>query len=108
MMAEATFNLLQAIQSQQPPFEIVVHSGVGFSRGEEYRTPDIDKIVNFQIGLMPLYRITKNFSIHLDAIYVFNFKQNQGYDGRYIYEDIRDVTGSYLLLNMGLGVKFDF
>lgn len=108
LMAEATFKILQSIHSEQSPFEIVAHSGIGLSRGADNRLSDIDKIVNFQIGLMPLYQITKNFSIHLDAIYVFNFIQNQGYNGRYVYDDVRDVTGSYLLLNIGLGVKFAF
>lgn len=108
VMVEATFNILQAIQSQQNTFEIVAHTGGGISGGEGSYLSDLDKMANFQIGLKPLYRITNDLSIHLDAIYVINIYQNQGYNGQYVYKDIRDVFGSYLLLNMGLGVKFDF
>lgn len=108
VMAEATFNILQSIQTQQNPFEIVAHSGIGVSAGKGPHLSDIDKMANFQFGLMPLYRITRYLSMQLDATYVINIQQNQGYNGQYVYDDVRDVTGSYLLFNMGLGIKFDF
>ena len=108
LMAEVTLNTLQAIQSQRNPFEIVAHSGVGISMGKDSHFSDVDKMGNFQIGLMPVYRISKNFRIQLDASYVLNIKQNQGYNGQYLYDDIRDVIGSYLTVNLGLGVKFYF
>ena len=108
LMAEVTLNTLQSIQSQRNPFEIVAHSGVGISMGKDSHFSDVDKMGNFQIGLMPVYSISKNFSIQLDGTYVINIKQNQGYNGQYLYEDVRDVIGSYLTVNIGLGVKFDF
>lgn len=108
VVTEATFNLLQAIHSQQKPFEIVAHSGVGLSAGKGSYLSDIDKMVNIQIGLMPVYWITKNLNIVFDANYVINLAQNQGYDGHYVHEDVKRVIGSYLLLNIGLGIKFEF
>lgn len=106
--AEVSFNLLQSINSQQNPFKILAHSGLGISGGKGQKMSDIDKMVNFQIGLMPLYRISKNFNILLDATYVLNIRQNQGYNGLYVNENIKNVVGSYLMLNMGLGINFGF
>ena len=108
LMGEVTLNILQAVHSQQNPFEIVAHSGIGLSMGKDSHFSDVDKMGNFQIGLMPVYRISKNLRIQMDATYVMNIKQNQGYNGQYLYDDIRDVTGSYLTVNLGLGVKFEF
>jgi len=108
VMTEATFNILQSAQPQPTAFDIMAHTGVGVSLGNGHYLTDTDKMINFQIGLMPLYRITANLSIQLDATYILNFQQNQGYNGQYLYDDIRDVTGSYFLLNMGLGVRLAF
>lgn len=108
VMTEATFNIFQSAQPQPTAFDIMAHTGVGVSLGNGHYLTDTDKMINFQIGLMPLYRITTNLSIQLDATYILNFQQNQGYNGQYLYDDIRDVTGSYFLLNMGLGVRLAF
>lgn len=108
MVSEVTFDILESLQTPQNRFGVVAHSGVGVSRGKGVHLADLDTMLCFQIGLMPLYRITNKFSVHLDGTYVLNLFQNQGYDGHYVYDDISDVTVSYLLLNMGVGVSFDF
>ncbi len=106
--AEATFNILRYIQPQQMPFDIIAHTGVGMSFGDGYQLSDTDKMMTLQMGVMPLYHVTSNLSILLDAIYILNFQQNQGYDGLYVFDNVRNVIGSYLLLNIGLGVRFAF
>lgn len=106
VMAEATFKILQSIRSEETPFEIVAHTGLGVSLGKGAFLSDTDKMANVQFGLMPVYQITNNISILLDVSYILNFRQNQGYDGQYVYKDIRDVTGSYLQSSIGIGLRF--
>ena len=108
LMAEGTFNVIEWIEIQRNPFEIVAHAGAGVSYGKSKISSDIDKMGTLQIGVMPLYRITDNFSVHFDATYVMNIKQNIGYDGKQANANGSHVTGEYLNVNVGLGVKFSF
>ena len=103
-MAEATFNILQAIQKTQSPFEIMAHGGAGFSFGKNKQSSGTDKMGSLQIGLMPKYHITDNFSVLVDATYVFNFKQDNFYDGTTMLNG--DDTGQYLMVNLGVAYSF--
>lgn len=100
-MAEGTFNIVEFIERISNPFEVVLHGGLGISLGKSKQTSGIDKMGTVQVGLKPQYRITNNFSIHLDATYVMNFKQNYFYDGTSL-----DDTGEYLLISLGVGYRF--
>jgi hypothetical protein len=105
-MAEATINIIQFIEIQPLDLEVVGHAGFGASLGKSSLSSDIDKMGNFQIGLMPKYQITDNFSIHLDATYVVNIRQNFNYNGLPAFQDNRHVTGEYFVFNAGVGVSF--
>ena len=53
---------------------------------------------------MPKYYITRNFSIHADATYVANLKQNHFYDGEAMPNN--DDVGQYLMINLGVAYRF--
>lgn len=107
-MAEGTFNIIESIDMQRNPFEMVLHGGAGISMGKSTLSSGVDKMGTIQVGLMPLYRITDNFGVHLDATYVINIKQNYGYNGKSAVEGNEHVTGEYVIMNLGLGVNFRF
>ena len=104
LMAEGTFNIVHAIQQEYSPFEVMLHGGAGLSFGAIKQSSGTDKMGSLQIGLMPKYQIDDNFSVHLDATYVVNFKQNNFFDGGAMPSG--DDTGQYLML--GLGVAYTF
>ncbi|NLZ94303.1 MAG: outer membrane beta-barrel protein [Bacteroidales bacterium] len=101
LMAEATFNIIRFIEMTYNPFEVMLHGGAGLSFGKSKQVSGIDKMGTFQLGLMPQYRITDNFRIHLDATYVINLKQNYFYEGSSF-----DDTGEYIMINLGIGYRF--
>ena len=106
IMAEGTFNIIEWYEMQRTSFDIVAHAGAGVSFAKSKLLSGTDQMGSFQIGLMPLYRITDNFSLHFDATYHINVKQNYGYDGRQINADGSDAVGEYF--NFGVGVKIGF
>ena len=103
-MAEGTFNILQAIEKQQTPFEIMAHAGAGFSFGKNEQSSQTDRMISAQIGLMPKYRITNNFSVLLDAAYVINLKQNFYFDGGTMPEG--GDKGGFFMVNLGVAYSF--
>lgn len=107
-MAEGTFNIIQWIEMMRNPFEVMAHAGAGVSLGKSKLSSGIDKMGTIQVGVMPLYRITNNFSLHFDASYVLNIRQNYFYNGQQSNSDGSHVIGEYFLLNLGLGVSFGF
>lgn len=107
-MAEGTFNIIQSIEMQENPFEVVAHAGAGISLGKSKLSSNLDKMGTIQVGIMPLYRITDHFSIHFDASYVLNIRQNYYYDGQQSNVDGSHVSGEYFLFNLGLGISFGF
>lgn len=108
LTAEATFNLLQAINPSDTPtlqaFELAVHAGLGLNFAKSKATDQSDTMGNFQIGIKPQYNITRNIGVFLDATYIVNFKQNYGYDGLAIPGE-SETTGSYLTGLIGVAVK---
>ena len=105
-VVEGTFNVVQAIQPSDNPFEVVAHAGAGMSLGVSSLSDDIDKMGTIQAGIMPMYRITNYLSLLLDAVYVVNFHQNYNYNGEKAYEDYRHVTGKYFSFNLGVRLGF--
>ena len=100
-MAEATFNIIEAIQQNNTPFEVMVHGGAGMALGKSKQTSGSDKMGAFQVGVMPQFYLTDNIRIHLDATYVISLKQDYYYDGTGM-----DDTGQFLLFNLGIGYSF--
>lgn len=107
-IAEVTFNVIESVEMDRNPFEVVAHAGAGISLGKSKLSSDIDKMGTVQVGVMPLYRLSDNFSLHLDASYVINIRQNYFYDGRQTNPDGSHAIGEYFMLNLGLGVTFGF
>lgn len=107
-MVEATFNILQCIVPKDNPFNIVAHTGAGMSLGVSSLSDDIDKMGTIQAGIMPMYRISNNLSLLLDATYVVNYHQNYNYNGEKAYEDFRHVTGKFFSFNLGVGLRLGF
>ena len=103
-MAEATFNILQAIQKKQSPFEIMAHGGAGLSFGKNKQSSGTDKMGSVQIGLMPKYHITNNFSVLVDATYVINLKQSFYFDGGPM--PTSGDTGHFFMVNLGLAYSY--
>ncbi|MBA5794028.1 hypothetical protein H1R17_11920 [Flavobacterium sp. xlx-214] len=106
-MIEATYNILTAINqsdsyTQQKPFEIVAHAGIGGAFAYREIVKQANKMGNIQIGLKPMYTLASRINIFLDGTYVINF--NQAYDvaSNNIYGG---TTGSYLTANIGLQLK---
>ena len=106
LMAEGTFNIIESIEMIRAPFDVMAHAGAGISLGKSKLTSDVDKMIALQIGLMPRYRITNNFSVHADATYVVNFSQDYFYDGGTASKDNKQETGNYFMLNIGVGYSF--
>lgn len=105
-MAEGTINVIQWIEMVQNPFEVIAHAGVGFSLGKSKLSSGVDKMGTFQVGLMPVFRITNHISIHGDIAYVLNLRQNHFYDGRQSTIDGSQTSGEYFMFNLGLGFRF--
>ena len=105
-MAEATIDIIESIEMQPNPFEVVGHAGFGASIGKSSSSSGADKMGNFQIGVMPKYQITDNFSIHLDVAYVINISQNYNYNGLQAFMNNETGTGKYFVFNAGIGIRF--
>ncbi|MDD4728393.1 MAG: hypothetical protein PHN55_06540 [Dysgonamonadaceae bacterium] len=106
LMAEGTFNMLPPNQSRSNYFQLQAHGGAGISAGVSKFTSDVDKMTSFLVGIMPIYHFTKHISLLLDGSYVHSIKQNRGYSGGYVYEDVKNLTGGYFMVNVGVGYRF--
>ena len=100
-MAEATFNIIEAIEKKNSPFEVMVHGGAGLALGKSKQTSGSDKMGVIQLGVMPQFYLTDNIRLHFDASYVVSLKQEYYYDGTDM-----DDTGQFLMISLGIGYKF--
>ncbi len=104
LTAEATFEVLQAINPKITKFQIIAHAGLGLNFGKSKATDATDTMGNFQIGLKPQYNVSNRVGIFLDGTYIMSFSQNIGYDGLNISgED--STTGGYATGLIGVSVK---
>lgn len=107
LMAEATYNILQASGTDfAHTFDVEAHAGLGLSLADSKVSSGSDKMVSFQVGVMPQYKITDNVSVLLDASYVINLGQNYNYAGVHAKENGKGTTGGYFTANIGIAVKF--
>ncbi len=104
LTAEATFEVLQAINPEIAKFQAIAHAGFGLNFGKSKATDVTDTMGNFQIGIKPQYNVSNRIGIFLDGTYIMNFSQNVGYDGLSIPgED--STTGGYVTGLIGVSVK---
>ena len=108
LTAEATFNVLEAINPSAMPmqqaFELSAHAGLGLNFGKSKVTDVTDTMANFQIGIRPQYNVTNRVGIFLDGTYIMNFKQNYGFNGMAIPGE-SETTGGYVTGLIGVTVK---
>lgn len=107
LMAEATFDVLEAINKTGMPdnqlFELKAHAGLGLTFAKSKTNDSKDTMGNFQIGIKPQYNVSQRVGIFLDGSYVLNFSQNLGYNGIPIPED--KTTGGYVTGLIGVSIK---
>ncbi len=89
----------------QKGFITYAHAGLGLSlnKGEVYNQEDF--MGNLQLGVKPTYQFNNRFGIFLNPIYILNFSQNHGFDGRFLDANSKSKIGSYYTVNIGLQVK---
>jgi len=104
LTAEATYQVLQAINSQITKFDVMAHAGFGLNFGKSKATDATDAMGNFQIGLKPQYNVSDRVGIFLDGTYIMNFSQNVGYDG-YSIPGEDSTTGGYVTGLIGVSIK---
>jgi len=102
LMLEATYNIFAGINGMMQPFDVTAHAGFGLASGKSELGGDNDLAGVAQIGIMPKYNFTSQFSVFIDGTFVNQFSQDYGFDGR----AIKQGSGSYF--NVGLGVQYKF
>jgi len=106
-MAEATFNVLEAINPQtsvmhSSPFQLYAHAGIGGSFATRNMDNATNKMGNVQIGLQPMYNFSNRMGVFVDATYVANFNQAYQFDGTFIPGG---TTGGYFTTLVGLKIS---
>lgn len=86
-------------------FVLYTHAGLGVSINQSQLRGSDDFMANAQIGLKPTYQFSKRFSVFLNSLYIINFSQHTGFDGRYLTADSDASTGSYYTVNLGVNVR---
>lgn len=104
LTAEATYQILQAINPEILKFDVMAHAGFGLNFGKSKVADVTDTMGNFQIGLKPQYNVSNRVGIFLDGKYIMNFSQNLGYNGLNIVGE-ESTTGSYATGLLGVTVK---
>ncbi|SFI79189.1 hypothetical protein [Myroides guanonis] len=105
-VAEVMFDVVGAIAKQKEQrFELYLHSGAGLSIGRSELKSGTDMMGAFQVGILPNYKISDAVRVHLDLVYVTNFKQDYGYHGGSAKFNGKSATGSYLIANIGIAVQ---
>jgi len=103
LMLEATYNIFAAVNGgMMQPFDVSAHAGFGLASGKSESLGDNDIAGVAQIGIMPKYNFTSQFSVFIDGTFVNQFSQDYGFNGA----AIKQGSGSYV--NVGLGVQYKF
>ncbi len=102
LMLEATYNILTAANRMIQPFDVTAHAGLGLASGNSEVLNGNDMAGVAQIGIMPKYYFTPQFSVFIDGTFVNQFSQDFGFDGL----GVKQGSGSYF--NVGLGVQYKF
>lgn len=102
LMLEATYNIFAGINGMMQPFDVTAHAGFGLASGKSESLGSNDLAGVAQIGIMPKYNFTSQFSVFIDGTFVNQFSQDYGFNGT----AIKQGSGSYF--NVGLGVQYKF
>src|SRR5699024_735209 len=106
LMAEAGLNLIEMMKAStggsHSNFEVMAHAGGGLSLGFPKQTSTSDKMVSFQVGLMPKYMITDHLTLQLDGVFVYDLFRDRAYNGG----SIPSGNGSYFFANIGVAYRF--
>lgn len=102
LMLEATYNIFAGIKGIMQPFDITAHAGLGLASGNSQSSSGNDLVGIAQIGIMPKYNFTSQFSVFIDGTFVNQFSQDYGFNGL----SVDQGSGSYF--NLGLGIQYKF
>ena len=110
LAAEAVYTLFDDASSSsyttiEKGFVLYAHAGLGLSLNQSEISGSNDFMGNFQIGVKPTYQIDNRWSVFLNPIYIVNFSQNSGFDGRYLDAESKGKTGSYYTVNLGVNFR---
>ncbi|MEG1377821.1 MAG: transporter, partial [Myroides sp.] len=97
-----TYNIFAGINGMMQPFDVTAHAGFGLASGNSESLSGNDIAGVAQIGIMPKYNFTSQFSVFIDGTFVNQFSQDYGFNGT----AIKQGSGSYF--NVGLGVQYKF
>lgn len=86
-------------------FVLYTHAGLGVSINQSQLRGSDDFMANAQIGVKPTYQFSNRYSVFLNPLYVLNFSQHTGFDGRYLDTESGAKVGSYYTVNLGLSVR---
>lgn len=99
---EAMYDI-SAATAMESDFGVHAHAGLGLGIGKS-ETLDDDKVGTVQLGLMPSYKLSNNFSVFLDATSVLTLSQDYGFDGL----PMDGSENSALMLTTRIGVAYSF
>ena len=86
-------------------FVLYTHAGLGVSINQSQLRGSDDFMANAQIGIKPTYQFSNRYSVFLNPLYVVNFSQHTGFDGRYLNAKSDGAIGSYYTVNLGFNVR---
>lgn len=86
-------------------FILYAHAGLGLSINQSEVGNTDDFMANAQIGLKPTYQFDKRWSVFLNPLYIVNFSQHTGFDGKYLDADSNASIGSFYTVNLGVSVR---
>lgn len=86
-------------------FILYAYAGLGVSINQSQLRGSDDFMANAQIGLKPTYQFDKRWSVFLNPLYIVNFSQHTGFDGKYLDADSNASIGSFYTVNLGVSVR---
>lgn len=99
---EAMFDI-SAATAMESDFGVHAHAGLGIGMFKSETLSD-DKVGSVQLGLMPSYKLSENFSVFLDATGVMTISQDYGFDGL----PVNGSDNSAMMLTTRIGVAYSF
>ena len=110
LAAEAVYTLFNnavsgSFTATNNGFIFYAHAGLGVSINQSQLSSSDDFMANAQVGLKPTYQFGNRYSVFLNPLYIVNFSQHTGFDGRYLTADSSASTGSYYAVNLGVSVR---
>lgn len=110
-MLEATYSLGNLFSqdyfySYRNEFDVIAHAGFGGSFAFRNNHPTQifrDQMLNFQLGVMPTYRLSDTVSVLADLNYVLSYSQNYLFNGELMWPENR--MEGYFTMNFGVSIE---